>query len=151
VSSTEQSPLTDAGFVPAEQDTADLLAWFAEYDALAARGDVEAMADTALFPITVITNDSDGNGVTQVWDRAAFVQAMTAAMEGELADLKMENRRRPTFLNRDIAVVVTDSTVTAGGRIQHLRYADVMVKSEGSWRFTSMIQAGWGDMLKQFT
>ena len=151
MSSTDQSPLTDAGFVPTEQDTADLLAWFAEYDALAARGDVEAMADTALFPITVITNDSDGNGVTQVWDRAAFVQAMTAAMEGELADLTMENRRRPTFLNRDIAVVVTDSAVTAGGRVQHLRYADVMVKSDGSWRFTSMIQAGWGDMLKQFT
>jgi SnoaL-like protein len=148
VSNTDQSPLTDAGFVPTEQDTADLLAWFAEYDALAAHKDVEAMADTALFPIMVISNDSDGNGVTQIWDRAAFLQAMTAAMEGELADLTMENRRRPTFLNRDIAVVVTDSAVTAGGRVQHLRYADVMVKSDGSWRFTSMIQAGWGDMLK---
>jgi hypothetical protein len=151
VSSTDQSPLTDAGFVPTEQDTADLLAWFAEYDALAARNDVEAMADTALFPITVISNDSAGNGVTQVWDRAAFVQAMSGAMEGELGDLQMENRRRPTFLNRDLAVVVTDSTVTAGGRVQHLRYVDVMVKDDGSWRFASMIQAGWGDMLKQFT
>jgi hypothetical protein len=149
MSRTDQSPLADAGFVPSEQDTADLLAWFAEYDALAARNEVEAMADSALFPITVVTNDSAGNGVTQVWDRAAFVQAMSAAMEGELADLTMENRRRPTFLNQDLAVVVTDSTVTAAGRVQHLRYADVMVKSEGSWRFTSMIQAGWGDMLKQ--
>jgi SnoaL-like domain len=151
VSSTDQSPLTDAGFVPTEQDTADLLAWFAEYDALAARNDVEAMADTALFPITVISNDSAGNGVTQIWDRAAFVQAMSDAMEGELGDLRMENRRRPTFLNRDLAVVVTDSTVTTGGGVQHLRYVDVMVKSDGSWRFASMIQAGWGDMLKQFT
>lgn len=150
MSQTDQSPLTEAGFVP-EQDTADLLAWFAEYDSLAARNDVEAMADAAHFPITVITNDSDGNGVTQVWDRAAFVRAMSAAMEGELADLTMGNDRRPTFLNRELAVVVTDSTVTAGERVQHLRYADVMVKSDGAWRFTSMIQAGWGDMLKQLT
>lgn len=150
MSQVDQSPLTDSGFVATEQDTADLMAWFAEYDALAARNEVEAMADVALFPITVVTNDSTGNGVTQVWDRAAFVQAMTAAMEGELSDLTMENRREPTFLNRDVAVVVTDSTVTAGGRVQHLRYADVMVKRDGSWRFTSMIQAGWGDMLKQY-
>jgi hypothetical protein len=148
---SDQSPLTDAGFEPTEQDTADLLAWFAEYDALAAGKDVEAMADTAHFPITVITSDSAGEGVTQVWDRSAFVRAMTAATEGDMGDLTMENHRRPTFLNRDLAVVVTDSKVTTGGQVQHLRYADVMVKSAGSWRFASMIQAGWGDMLKQFT
>ncbi len=151
MSRTDQSPLTDAGFVPTEQDTADLMAWFADYDALALRKDVEGMADTAHFPITVVTSDSAGEGVTQVWDRAEFVRAMTAATQGDMGDLTMENHRRPTFLNRDLAVVVTDSTVTAGGQVRHLRYADVMVKSGGSWQFTSMIQAGWGDMLKQFT
>lgn len=146
-----QSPLTGTGFEPTEQDRADLLAWFEEYDALALRKDVEAMADTAHFPITVVTNDSAGNGVTQVWDRPAFVRAMGAAMEGDLGDLTMENHRRPTFLNRDLAVVVTDSTVTAGEEVRHLRYADVMVKSAGSWRFAGMIQGGWGDMLKEFS
>jgi hypothetical protein len=146
-----QSPITDAGFGPTEQDTEDLLAWFAEYDARAVAKDVEAMADLAHFPITVVTNDSAGNGVTQVWDREAFVRAMTAATQGDLGDLAMENQRRPTFLNRDLAVVVTDSTVTVGDQVQHLRYADVMVKSAGEWRFTSMIQGGWGDMLKEFS
>lgn len=146
-----QSPIADAGFEPTEQDTADLLAWFAEYDALAVAKDVEAMADTAHFPITVVTNDSAGNGVTQVWDRQAFVRAMGAAMQGDMGDLRMENHRRPTFLNRDLAVVVTDSTVTVGEQVRHLRYADVMVKSAGAWRFTSMIQGGWGDMLKEFS
>ena len=150
MSETAQTPLTESGFVPTEQDEADLLAWFAEYDALASRNDVEAMADTALFPITVITNDSAGNGVAQVWDRATFVQSMKAAMAGELADVTMENRRQPTFLYKDLAVVVTDSTVTIGDRVQHLRYADVMVKSAGSWKFASMIQGGWGDMLRQY-
>jgi hypothetical protein len=146
-----QSPITDAGFAPTEQDTADLLAWFAEYDAHAVSKDIEAMADTAHFPITVVTNDSAGNGVTRVWDRAAFVRAMSAATQGDLGDVRMENRRRPTFLNRDLAVVVTDSTVTIGDQVRHLRYADVMVKAEGSWRFTGMIQGGWGDMLKEFS
>jgi hypothetical protein len=53
------------------------------------------------------------------------------------------------FLNRDLAVVITDSTVTAGGEVQHMRYVDVMAKSGGAWGFKSMIQAGWGDMLTQ--
>jgi Domain of unknown function (DUF4440) len=146
----DQSPLTDSGFVPDQQDVTELLAWFEEYDALAARNDVEAMADTAHFPITVVTHDSAGDGVSQVWDRATFVRSMSAAMDGELGDITMQNRRHPTFLSKDLAVVVTDSTVTAGGRVQHLRYADVMVKAAGSWKFVSMIQAGWGDVLEQF-
>ena len=29
--------------------------------------------------------------------------------------------------------------------------ADVMVKSAGERRFTSMIQGGWGDILKEFS
>jgi hypothetical protein len=57
---------------------ADLLAWFADYDDRAVAKDVEAMADMAHFPITVVTDDSAGNGVTQVWDRDASVQAMSA-------------------------------------------------------------------------
>ena len=50
----------------------------------------------------------------------------------------------------DLAVVVTDSTVTADGQTRHMRYVDVMAKTGGEWRFKSMIQAGWGDMLTQY-
>lgn len=53
------------------------------------------------------------------------------------------------FLNRDLAVVVTDAAVTVAGQTQHMRYVDVMAKTGGEWRFASMIQDGWGDMLKQ--
>ncbi|MEV0564159.1 DUF4440 domain-containing protein [Dactylosporangium sp. NPDC050588] len=141
---SDQSPITSAAYTPEDEDVTRLLDWFAAYDALAERGDVERMADVALFPLTVTTNDSAGECVTQQWDRATFIQAMGAAV-GEPRP-RLDNHRRPVFLNADLAVVVTDSTVTTGEQVQHMRYVDVMAKTGGEWRFTSMIQAGWGDM-----
>lgn len=143
---TEQSPIAATLFTPTDQDTAGLMAWFDRYDDHVRRNDTAAMADMALFPITVTTSDSAGECVTREWDRATFVQAMDMATAGEV---DLVNRRRPTFLNADLAVVVTESDVTAGGETQQMRYVDVMAKTGGEWRFTSMIQDGWGDMLKQ--
>ena len=142
------SPFTSTPFTPTDQQVADLLAWFAEYDALVRKNDVEAMADQALFPLTVISHDSAGERVTQQWDRATFVQAMGAATDGPQPEL--ENRREPHFLSADLAVVVTTTTVRTGDDVQYMRYADVMAKAEGRWRFTSMVQAGWGDMMREY-
>jgi hypothetical protein len=142
------SPFTSTPFVPSDQQVTDLLAWFTAYDALARKNDVEAMADQALFPLTVISHDSAGERVTQQWDRATFVQAMGAATDGPQPTL--ENHREPHFLSADLAVVVTTTVVTSGTDVQYMRYADVMAKSEGRWRFTSMVQAGWGDMMREY-
>ena len=141
---TEQSPLSTTPFTPTPQDTAGLLEWFGRYDELARRNDVEAMADTARFPLTVTTNDSAGECVTQQWDRGMFVRAMDTSGAAALV-----NHREPVFLNRDLAVVVTNTTMTDKDQTHHMRYVDVMAKVGGGWRFTSMIQAGWGDMLKE--
>lgn len=148
---TAQSPLDTTQFTPTAADTESLLAWFDRYDNHVRRNDTEAMADMALFPLVVMTNDSAGECVTQEWDRATFVQSMDMSADGsDPASIQIDNDRRPTFLNSDIAVVITDSTVTAGGDTQYMRYVDVMAKTGGEWRFKSMIQAGWGDMLKQY-
>jgi hypothetical protein len=144
---TEQSPLTATRFTPTSEETETLLAWFDRYDAHARRNDTEAMADMALFPLVVMTNDSRGECVAQEWDRSTFIQAMDMAAPGSV---EIDNQRRPVFLNSHLAVVVTDSTVTADGQTQHMRYVDVMAKAGGEWRFKSMIQAGWGDMLTQY-
>lgn len=39
-------------------------------------------------------------------------------------------------------------TVTGeDGPGQQMTYADILVRSGGTWAFQTMIQAGWGDML----
>jgi hypothetical protein len=147
ITMTDQSPLTTAPFEVTPEQTRALLDWFDRYDGYARDNDTEAMADVARFPLTVTTNDSSGECVTQQWDRDTFVQSMSMAA----TSAKIDNLRRPVFLNADLAVVITDSTVTTEGQTLHMRYADVMAKVGGEWRFTSMIQAGWGDMLNQYT
>lgn len=148
---TEQSPFTASHFTPTADDTRSLLGWFDAYDGHVRRNDVEAMADMALFPLVVMTNDSAGECVTQEWDRDTFVQAMGMNTDGsDLSAIEFDNRRQPVFLNSDLAVVVTDSTVTAAGETRQMRYVDVLARTGGKWRFKSMIQAGWGDMLRQY-
>lgn len=147
---TSQTPFTATGFTPSEQDTQSLLDWFARYDAHVQRNETDAMADMALFPIIVMTNDSAGDCVTQEWDRETFVQAMAMNTGGADHEMELKNEREPVFLNSDLAIVVTNSTVTMDGAQQHMRYVDIMAKKDGQWRFKSMIQAGWGDMLKEY-
>jgi hypothetical protein len=147
---TSQTPFTVTGFTPSEQDTQSLLDWFARYDAHVQRNETEAMADMALFPIIVMTNDSAGDCVTQEWDRETFVQAMAMNTADADQEMELKNEREPVFLNSDLAIVVTNSTVTIDGEQQHMRYVDIMAKKDGQWRFKSMIQAGWGDMLKEY-
>lgn len=145
---TEQTHLSTTFFVPSDADMEGLMAWFKNYDMLAANNDADAMIKEAHLPITVITDDSNGECVTQQWNEASF----RASIEGNASspDTKIENNRQPFFLNENLAVVITEGKVTNAEGTQYMRYADVLVKKDGAWKFKSMMQAGWGDMLKEY-
>ncbi|MDT9683225.1 nuclear transport factor 2 family protein [Streptomyces sp. TRM76323] len=139
--------LPETGYVPTAEDRAGLDAWFAEYDARSARRDVAGMADMAVFPLSLVSDDSAGEGRTAQWDRERFVATMTGVMGDGAGDIAFESTRTPVFLSPALAVVFTDSTMTADGETRRLRYADVLVKRDGAWAFQTMIQGGWGDTL----
>ncbi len=122
--------------------------WFATYDALSLSGDVEGMADMALFPIHVVTETSDGNGYAEDWTREQFVQTMREAMQETPKDMQMKTTRTPFFLSPNMVAIITDATFTMGDQTQSTRYADILVKAGGDWKFQTMAQSGWGDMLR---
>jgi len=122
--------------------------WFAEYDELSENGNIEGMADMAIFPIHVITDDSSGNGYSENWNREQFVQTMTEATKGMPKDMEMKTVRTPYFLSDNLVVVITDAVITTDTQEQTMRYADVLVMVDGKWKFQTMAQSGWGDMLK---
>ncbi len=84
-------------YTPTADDVRDLLAWFDRYDAHVRRGDTGAMADMALFPLVVMTDDAAGGCVTQEWDRAAFIAGMGMSA-ADLTAIEFDNRRQPVFL-----------------------------------------------------
>jgi hypothetical protein len=135
-------PASD-GFVPSGEDIASVEAWFAEYDGYAGKADVERMADMALFPLNVVSDDAT-NGAAAQWTRAEFVAAMSHVVS---PDVRMESERTPIFLTRRLVLVVTNATFTVDGQAQAVRYADLLVKKDGRWLFQTMVQGGWGSQL----
>ncbi|MFG2761394.1 nuclear transport factor 2 family protein [Streptomyces wuyuanensis] len=140
--------LPDTGYVPTTDELASIEAWFTDYDAAAARRDIERMADLAVFPLNLVSDDSAGSGASAQWDRERFVGTMTQVMGDGSEDISFESVRTPVFLGPAMAVVFTDSTMTADGTTQQLRYADVLIKRDGRWAFQTMLQSGWGDNLR---
>lgn len=139
----ERLPTQGSGFVPTVEDRASIDAWFARYDAHAAKAHVDSMADMAIFPLNLVTDDSEGNGSAWQWTREQFIDGMTGAM-GESGGVTMESTRTPFFLTKQLVFVITDAVLTANGATQQLRYADLLVKRDGQWFFQTMVQGGWG-------
>ncbi|MGD3106126.1 nuclear transport factor 2 family protein [Streptomyces sp. YGL11-2] len=139
--------LPDTGYVPTDEDRTSLDDWFAEYDAHSARRKIERMADMAVFPLNLVSDDSAGNGRTAQWNREQFVATMTRVMGEGGEDIAFRSTRTPVFLSPSLAVVFTDSTMTVEGRTRQLRYADILVRRHGVWAFQTMMQSGWGDNL----
>ena len=117
--------------------TAEILDWFAEYDARAARGDIAGLADLAVFPLNVVTDIPGGTATARTWDRAEFIAVMTEVVGGG-AELK--STRTPHLLGDNLAVVFTDAEF---GDLR-MRYADILVRTPDGWAFQTMVQLGHG-------
>ncbi|WP_351223713.1 nuclear transport factor 2 family protein [Streptomyces sp. NPDC002133] len=140
--------LPDTGYTPTPGELTSIEEWFAAYDAASGRRDIERMADMAVFPLNLVSDDSAGNGASAQWDREQFVATMTHVMGDGTTDITFESTRTPVFLTSAMVVVFTDSVMTAGGTEQQLRYADILIKRDGKWAFQTMLQGGWGDNLR---
>ncbi|WP_327326079.1 nuclear transport factor 2 family protein [Streptomyces sp. NBC_01210] len=140
--------LPDTGYTPTPEELASIEAWFAAYDAHSAKREVERMADLAVFPLNLVSDDSAGNGASAQWDRQQFIEAMGQVMGDGSDDITFESTRTPVFLSPAMAVVFTDSTMTMDGQTQQLRYADILIRRDGTWAFQTMLQGGWGDNLR---
>ncbi|MBB1261033.1 nuclear transport factor 2 family protein [Streptomyces alkaliterrae] len=142
------------GYRPTEEDLCSLAEWFEHYDNSSAAGDVPRTADLAVFPLNLVTDDSTGRAWCGQWDREQYLTTMGAVMGGDESDdesaegTRFDSTRTPFFLSPSLAVVFSRSTMTVGGRTHQLDYADVLVRADGQWRFQTMLQPGWGDMLK---
>ncbi|RJL32260.1 nuclear transport factor 2 family protein [Bailinhaonella thermotolerans] len=135
-------PPTVDGFEPTAEDVASVHEWFARYDALAAKGDVEGMADMAMFPLNSVTDNAAGNGSARQSSREEFVREM-AGVVGDGAE--MRSVRTPHFLSKGLVFVITEATVEVDGVTHRLRYGDLLVRRDGAWHFQTMVQGGWGE------
>ncbi len=140
--------LAPRGFDASPAQRKEIESWFAKYDQLALKSDVEGMSAYARFPLYAVSTDSKGQAHTDVWKKEDFLQIMKEVMAGTPPDLDIRTERTPYFLSDDLVVVATRATVKSQGKCNVYKYVDVLVKDGGAWKFQTMVQAGWGDILK---
>lgn len=136
------------GYAPSEEELRTLAEWFSHYDRCGAAGEVEKLADLAAFPLNLVTDDSTGTPWCGQWSREEYLETMGAVMGGDGDDVSFDSVRTPFFLSGSLAIVFSRSTMTSAGVSHELNYADVMVRTSHGWRFQTMTQSGWGDMLR---
>lgn len=136
-------------FQPNEQQQKEINEWFAAFDHLSEKFDIEGMANFGKFPMYVISDDSKGNGVTRVWNRADYIKAMKQAMKDTPQDIEYDTVRIPMMISPNLAVVLTEWKIKGKNSesSQTLKYVDFLLKENQQWKFQTMIQGGWGDFL----
>jgi hypothetical protein len=130
-----------SGYEPTEQQKQEINDWFAHYDALVADGNIEAMADQALFPLNEVTDDTNGFGLVSATGRERFIAQMREAGIGS-SDVEMRSHRTPFFLSSALAFVVTDAVFVSGDQTTVMRYGDLLVRTPAGWRFQTMVAGG---------
>lgn len=120
--------------------------WFARYEALVAAGDLDGMADQAVFPLNEVTDDAAGLAVVSATGRERFLAQMRNAGVGAGA-VDMRSSRTPVFLSSALVFVVTDATFTTGDQTTTMRYGDLLVRTSAGWRFQTMVAGGWSEAL----
>jgi hypothetical protein len=130
------------GYQPSAQQEQEIADWFRHYDDLVAAGDLEAMADQALFPLNEVTDDPQGRALVSVTDRERFVAQMREVGVGT-GDVDMRSERHPVFLSSALVFVVTDAEFVSDGRTIPMRYGDLLVRTAEGWRFQTMVAGGW--------
>ncbi|MGW2160896.1 nuclear transport factor 2 family protein [Nonomuraea sp. NPDC001699] len=129
---------------PSAEELKSVENWFADYDARAEQGEIEKLADLAVFPMNVATDVPDGHASVRQWTRDEYVEAMKESMGGGTAGLGLRSTRTPRFLSPNLVVVETEATMTIKGQEHHMHYADLLVRTEEGWAFQTMVQGGWG-------
>ena len=134
------------GYEATTEQQREIEDWFAHYDALVAAGDLEGMADQAVFPLNEVTDDAEGLGVVSATVREQFVAQMRAAGVGAGA-VEMRSSRTPVFLSPALVFIVTDAVFGTGDETTTMRYGDLLLRTASGWRFQTMVAGGWSASL----
>ncbi len=141
-----------AGWAPPKvkseaKDKQEIHALFERMDAASRKGDLEAAAALIDFPVTMITDDSKGQGTGEVWSREQWTQAMKPFYDKPMKDAKVTHRPTVFLLTDSLANVTDVYTVAQGKKTITARTAMSLVRRDGQWRVKTMAEGGWGDAM----
>lgn len=141
-----------AGWVPPKvkaeaKDRQEIEGVIRAMDAAARTGDVDAAAALVDFPVTMMTDDSKGQGMADSWDRERWVKEMQPIFGQPMKDVKVTHKPNVFLLSDSLASVDDVATMTQGGKKITSRNSMFLVRVDGKWRVKAMAEGGWGDIM----
>jgi hypothetical protein len=127
----------------------ELEAFFKEEDALATRGDREAMLARIDFPVFMVTDDQKGTAETRSYTREQYLATMKPFYDNMPKDVKYTHKPTFTVLSDSLADVTDEFTMTTGKQKLAGRNQSLVIKVDGQWKWKVMTEAGWGGVGEQ--
>jgi hypothetical protein len=110
------------------------------------KGDINAFADLADFPVLMLSDDSKGQVQHFAATREQFIELMKPMMTHSPAEMKnMKHKHTAHFLSDDLAVTIEEATLT--GKVKGTwKSMAVLTLKDGKWKFKELAEEGCGDM-----
>lgn len=142
-----------AGWVPRkvtreQQDKKEILAVCKAMHAAAQSGDLDAAVALVDFPVLMVTDDSKGEATSDSWTREKWMEVM-APFYKPMPGVKVTEKPTIFVLTDSLASLDNQWTMTAGNKKTTGRSSMILVRKAGEWRVKSMVEGGWGDMMKE--
>jgi hypothetical protein len=143
-----------AGWVPPRvkaeaKDKQEIQAVIRAMDSAARTGDLDAAAALVDFPVTMMTDNSKGEGMGDAWDRERWVEQMRPLYGQGMKDMKITHKPTVFLLSDSLASVGDVATMTQGGKTITSRSSMFLVRRDGKWRVKAMAEGGWGDLMAE--
>ena len=148
------APSTDpmASWVPpkvtnAAKDKQEIQALLHTMEAAGKSGDLDAAAALVDFPVTMLTDNSKGDGMGEAWSREQWTQVMKPFYDKPMKDVKVTHKPQIFLLSDSLASVDDVCTMTTGAKTVTTHNSSFVIRRDGKWRVKAMAEGGWGDTM----
>jgi hypothetical protein len=130
------------------QDRREIAAFMKKNEQAWKKGDVQAAAALIDFPVLMVTDDSKGEAMAEMWNREKWVNEMEPFFRQPMPEHEVVTHKPQVFLMSDsLASVDSSHTMTHGGKKVTTRSSMLLIRTGGEWRTKAMVEGGWGDMM----
>jgi Domain of unknown function (DUF4440) len=132
----------------AEKDKKEIGALFMAMHEAGKKGDVDAAAALVDFPVLMVTDDSQGQAMSDSWTREKWLQVMKPFYSPH-PEMKVKHKPAITLLTDSLATIADEATITMGKKTVTARSSTMAIRKDGKWLIKAMVEGGWGDMMKE--
>ncbi len=130
-------------------DRKEIQAFFKAMEDASKTGNLDAAAALVDFPVTMITDDSQGQAGGETWTREKWTEVMKPFYAKPNPEMRVTHKSTIHLVSDSLASVYDEFTMTAGKQRYGGRSAMMLVRKDGKWLAKTMMEGGWGDTMKE--